>query len=90
MYNREVHGNRDGRRAVVPPDAWRAGRLRAPDRLLVLLACGPAESDELQQAWAGQAIDVLNCPDLAANLVRIGQSGPDMVIGVGRTGHRAQ
>lgn len=80
MYNREVPGNPDGRRAVVPPDTWRAGRSRAPDRLLVLLTCGPAESDELQQAWAGQAIDVWNCPDLAATLVRIGQSGPDMVI----------
>ena len=87
VYTRESPGGDDGRRrSRVPVDAWRAGRLRAPERLVVLLACGQAESDVLQQAWVGQAIDVLTCPDLAVALVRIGQSAPDMVIVGGSSG----
>ena len=35
-----------------------AAAVRAPHRLLVLLACESTESDRLRQAWVGQAIDV--------------------------------
>ena len=54
--------------------------MRAPHRLLVLLACGAAEAVRLQQAWVGQAIDVESAPDLATALVRTGQLGPAMVV----------
>ena len=85
MYSPEVNGTADSRRSPDSPDAWRAGRLRSPGRLLVLLACGQAETSTLQEAWQGQAIDVLLCADLAVALARIGQSRPDMVVvgGVG-------
>jgi len=80
MYSPEVNGTADSRRGPDSPDAWRAGRLRSPGRLLVLLACGQAETSTLQEAWLGQAIDVLLCADLAVALARIGQSRPDMVV----------
>jgi DNA-binding response OmpR family regulator len=53
--------------------------------LLVLLVCQPTESDRLQRAWQGQAIDVEYAPDLATALVRTGQLGPSMVV-VGESG----
>ncbi|MEP6561534.1 MAG: winged helix-turn-helix domain-containing protein, partial [Nakamurella sp.] len=83
MTNSPHRGDR--RPAAVPQQVWRAGRMRAPGRLLVILACGPGESERLHQAWVGQAIDVVDCPNLAVALVRIGQSGADMVI-VGEPG----
>ena len=82
----EVAGGVAGRRRTGARDGWRGGRLRAPERLLVLLACGQAESELLQRAWVGQAVDVLHCADLGVALVRIGQSGPDMVIVGGSDG----
>ena len=69
-----------GQRNGTAREAWRAGRLPAPGRLLVLLACGKAESDQLRQAWAGQAIDVEAAADLATALVRTGQLAPAMVV----------
>jgi len=68
------------RRGGVMQESWRGGRLRAPDRLLVLLACGATESDRLRRAWVGQAIDVESSSDLATALVRTGQLGPSMVV----------
>lgn len=68
------------RRGGVVRQSWRGGRLLAPDRLLVLLACGATESDRLRRAWTGQAIDVENSADLATALVRTGQLGPSMVV----------
>jgi DNA-binding response OmpR family regulator len=70
----------DGSRGIVPLGPRRDGRLRASRRLLVLLVCQPAESERLQQAWQGQAIDVEHAPDLATALVRTGQLGPSMVV----------
>ena len=79
-YSPEVPHKAGNRRSAASPDVWRGGRLRSPERLLVLLACGQAEVERLQQAWLGQAIDVLYCADLALALARIGQSRPDMVV----------
>ena len=70
----------DTSRSAVPNSAWRGGRMRAPHRLLVLLACDPTEAGRLQQAWVGQSIDVECTPDLATALVRTGQLGPAMVV----------
>jgi hypothetical protein len=68
------------RRASVSKKSWSGGRLLAPDRLLVLLACGATEADRLRHAWVGQAIDVESSSDLATALVRTGQLGPSMVV----------
>jgi DNA-binding response OmpR family regulator len=87
IYGPAVNGKATSRRSPDSPDAWRAGRLRSPQRLLVLLACGQAENERLQEAWVGQAIDVLYGADLAVALARIGQSRPDMVV-VGDAGGR--
>jgi len=70
----------DAGRRVVPRAALRAGRPRAPHRLMVLLACDPIESERLRQAWVGQTIDVECTPDLATALVCTGQLGPSMVV----------
>ena len=55
-------------------------RSRSPGRLYVLIAAAPAESDALQHAWTGQAVDVQPCPNLAAALVLIGRLSPHMVV----------
>jgi len=78
MYDPEASG--DISRSAVPNSSWRGGKSRAPHRLLVLLACDPAEADRLQQAWVGQSIDVECTPDLATALVRTGQLGPSMIV----------
>lgn len=64
----------------MPPGLWRAGRLKAPDRLLVLLAVGAGEAAALRESWVGQAIDVQQSADLAAALVLVGQAAPDVVV----------
>ena len=78
--NSDVSRGTETRRGTGGPEMWRGGLLRSAERLLVLLACEREEADRLQQAWLGQAIDVLWCADLAVALVRVGQSLPDMVV----------
>jgi len=85
MHDRELTRGGNGQSRTVVGDTWRGGRVRAPDRLLVFLACGRAESDRLRHAWSGQAIDIEATPDLAVALIRIGQVGPAMVV-VGEPG----
>jgi len=85
MHDREWTRGGNGQPRAVVGDTWRGGRVRAPDRLLVFLACSSTDADQLQRAWAGQAIDIEATPDLAVALVRIGQVGPAMVV-VGETG----
>lgn len=80
MHDRELTRGGNGQPRSLRGDAWRGGRFRAPDRLLVFLACGQAEADQLQQAWSGQAIDIESNSDLAVALVRIGQVGPALVV----------
>jgi DNA-binding response OmpR family regulator len=53
-------------------------------RLLVLLAGDEAELGRLRQSWSGQAIDVDRCGHLAAALVLVGKSSPDLVV-IGET-----
>ena len=85
MHDRELTRGGTGQPQALSGDAWRGGRVRAPDRLLVFLACGQAEAEQLQRAWLGQAIDIEAISDLAVALVRIGQVGPAMVV-VGDSG----
>jgi len=66
--------------------AWRGGRLSAPGRLLVFLACDVAESEMLRRAWEGQALDIESGADLALALVRSGQWSPDMFVVGNSTG----
>lgn len=80
MSSSEVFRGSESRRDAGSRAVWRAGSLRSSERLLVLLACTQAEADRLQEAWSGQAIDMLYCADLAVALVRAGQSRPDMVV----------
>jgi DNA-binding response OmpR family regulator len=70
--------------AIVPGATWRGGRLSAPDRPLVYLACSSDETDMLRKAWDGQAIDIEAGTDLELALVRSGQWDPDLFV-VGTT-----
>ncbi len=55
-------------------------RSPSPGRLYVLVAAAGAESDALQHAWTGQAVDVQPCPNLASALVLVGRLSPHMVV----------
>ena len=46
----------------------------------MLVAATRVDSDVLQHAWIGQAVDVQPCPNLAAALVLIGRLSPHMVV----------
>ncbi len=86
MHDREVHRPLVRHGAIVPGATWRGGRLSAPDRPLVFLACDMVESDLLRHAWDGQAVDIESGPDLAVALVRTGQFRPDMFVVGNSTG----
>ena len=72
--------------AIVPGATWRGGRLSAPDRPLVFLACDSEESEMFRHAWDGQAVDLESGSDLALALVRMGQLSPDMFVVGNSTG----
>jgi DNA-binding response OmpR family regulator len=55
-------------------------RSHSPGRLYVLVAATRLETDALQHAWIGQAVDVQPCPNLAAALVLIGRLSPQSVV----------
>ena len=55
-------------------------RSHSPGRLYVLLAATRGETDALQHAWTGQAVDVQPCPNLASALLLIGRLSPQMVV----------
>ena len=86
MREREVDRPLLRHGAIMPGATWRGGRLSAPDRPLVFLACDSEESDGLRHAWDGQAVDLETEPDLALALVRNGQISPDMFVVGNSTG----
>lgn len=86
MREREVDRPLLRHGAIVPGATWRGGRLSAPDRPLVYLACDADETDMLRHAWDGQTVDIESGPDLALALVRTGQFSPDMFVVGNSTG----
>lgn len=68
------------RRDELPRQALSRSAQTASGQSRVLLAGGDVESRELRQAWSKWPIDVDQCADLAAALVLIGKSAPDLVV----------